>query len=188
MYPTWKPKDLKAITQLWQKTLEPYSYEEVELSLLEFFRSDVKGFAPLPGQLIRPIVEKRMSDQTVDEGKAWAMVREAIGNSGYDSVREFKKLPPVIQMAVGDPYVLFTWSQTDTEQMTVIQSQFLRSYRSAKEQAITQNATNGIIPEGVLALETDYDEEKLIEEIKTPMSDAEQKEILEWWEQQKEAQ
>lgn len=153
LYPLFTKDTTSEKIDLWTELLCDFTYEEIVLSFREYARTNLTGFPPMPANLIKPIVEKRMSDQAVDEGKAWAMVREAIGNSGYDSVREFKKLPPVIQRAVGDPYVLFTWSQMDSENMTVIQSQFLRAYRTAYSQAVSEVATTGRMPEKVKLIE-----------------------------------
>ena len=64
--------------------------------------------------------------------EAWSLVRKAIGNGNYGSVEEFEKLPPTIQKAVGSADMIKRWAMSDSNEVsTVIQSNFLRSYRTA---------------------------------------------------------
>ena len=69
-------------------------------------------------------------DQNISELEAWAVVRKAICRSGYYSQEEFDKLPPLVQKAVGKHENLREWALMEVETVgSVIQSQFLRSYR-----------------------------------------------------------
>ena len=63
--------------------------------------------------------------------EAWAVVRKALGRSGYYWEEEYAKLPKPVRKAVGHAYNLREWSQMETDTVeSVIQSQFLRSYRT----------------------------------------------------------
>lgn len=183
MYPNWNPKDLKAAVQIWNEALREYSYEEMHFSLMQFFKNDMKGFAPIPGQLIRPVAERKIFSQNPEEGKAWAMVREAIGNSGYNSREEFDKLPPLAQKAVGSAYVLYTWSQTDSDALGTVENQFMKTYRRLMEDAIAENAATGALPEKVIQIE-EKAAVPLIEE-KQEITDEHRLDLLAWWEELK---
>ena len=63
--------------------------------------------------------------------EAWALVSRAIRNGYYGAEKEFEKLPPLVQKAVGTPGQLRNWSQTDMESIeNVVQSNFMRTYRT----------------------------------------------------------
>lgn len=64
------------------------------------------------------------------EIEAWGIVRKAISNSSYESVKEFYKLPEDLQKLVGSPSQLKEWSMLDSTEITVIQSNFMRSYKA----------------------------------------------------------
>ena len=59
---------------------------------------------------------------------------KACSNGIYGYREEFDKLPPTLQKAVGTPQTLHDWAVVDSADFqTVIQSNFLRSYRAALE-------------------------------------------------------
>lgn len=68
--------------------------------------------------------------ETMSEGEAWSLVYKAICNSAYHAKEEFDKLPKECQKAVGNPTILREWAGLEiTEVNTVIQSNFMRSYK-----------------------------------------------------------
>lgn len=181
MFPTWNPPDKVATAKVWQMALEDYLYQDVELALKKFFKADVKGFPPVPGQLISLIVESRTSAEIPDESKAWSLVIEAIGDSCYHSTKCFAELPPLVQRAVGSAYVLQTWAMLDSENLEPVRANFLRSYRSLKEQAIRENANSGKMPEPVEKIEQKMDVSHLLEEKREEIPDEKRDELLRWY-------
>ena len=181
LYPTFTKDLTSEKIDLWTELLCDFTYEEILASFREYARTNITGFAPVPGQLIRPIAEKRINTVAPDEAEAWAMVREAIGNGIYHSMTEFKALPPLVQRAVGSASVIQTWAMEESESMEVIRSTFLRTYRAMRERAVTENGSMGAYPEPSKALEQRFDLAGLIEERKDGMSEQEKKELLEWW-------
>ena len=68
-------------------------------------------------------------DQT--ELAAWSLVRQAISNSAYHSEEEFRKLPPLVQKALGNPANLREMALMDMDTVnSVEQSHFIRAYRA----------------------------------------------------------
>ena len=97
-----------------------------------------RDFAPNCGQ-----IREKMYDLTnahvLDEQQAWALVSKACANGMYGYRREFEKLPPDVQRAVGRPEQLKSWAEMDVETVqSVVASNFMRSYRTmaAREREI----------------------------------------------------
>lgn len=134
-YPNYKPSDLSETIDIWQMVLSDYSYQQIATGLKAYILSDTSGFAPSVGQIVDKI--KTIEQPVVlNESEAWGMVSKAIRNGYYGAVEEFAKLPPLVQKAVGTPDNLRNWSQTNLESIeTVIQSNFLRSYRVEAQRA-----------------------------------------------------
>lgn len=67
------------------------------------------------------------------EMEAWGLVYRAICNSSYDSEKRFNELPETIQRLVGTPKQLREWATTENLNVSVIQSNFMRSYKVMAE-------------------------------------------------------
>lgn len=127
-YPNYRPADKTSAINSWTMTLEEYDKDRVALALKLYIQTDTSGFAPAPGQLIDKI-QMVSAPQELNEMEAWALVSKAIRNSGYNSVEEFHKLPPIIQKAVGLPEQLRTWALDEDYNETVVSSNFIKCYR-----------------------------------------------------------
>ena len=69
--------------------------------------------------------------EQMSELAAWALVRQAISNSSYHAEEEYRKLPPLIQKAIGNPANLREMASMDVQTVnSVEQSNFLRVYRA----------------------------------------------------------
>jgi len=113
---------------MWYSLLADLDYKVAAASLKNFMQTSTK--VPTPAD-IRNGAFQLTTKPGMSDAQAWAMVSKAISNSGYNSRQEFDKLPETIRRAVGSARQLEVWSQTDIQSVeTVIQSQFLRSYRS----------------------------------------------------------
>ena len=90
---------------------------------------------PTVGQIIEKIKSLSNPKGDMTEVEAWALVYKAICNSAYNSIEEFEKLPNVVKRAVGNADVLKSWSMLSLDEVnTVIQSNFMRSYKSSNTQ------------------------------------------------------
>lgn len=124
---------INALTMSWDAVFKDYSYKDVEQGLYIYMSTDTSGFPPQPGQIIDKIRMANTTEREVDALEAWVLVEKAISNSLYESVEEFKKLPPLCQKAVGRPEILREWAAMNTEQLqTVEQSHFIRAYDTVK--------------------------------------------------------
>ena len=94
------------------------------------------------------------------EAEVWAKLNKAVSNSAYNAREEFEKLPEDIRQLVGSPSQLHEWALIGrNEFQTVLQSNFLRSYR-AKQQ---QNRELGKLPADVRKLMSDMENPALEE-------------------------
>lgn len=134
-FPNYKPVDIDLTATTWADVLSEYTYEQVNAALKAYILSDNTGFAPSIGQIVEKI-HTLTRPQELNEMEAWSLVSKAIKNGYYGAEEEFSKLPPVIQKAVGHPSQLRAWAQTDNESIeNVVQSNFLRSYRTEVKRA-----------------------------------------------------
>lgn len=128
-YPNYKPNDISETVDVWHMMLEEYSYQEVSIALKAYILSDDSGFAPSIGKLVSKI-HTMTAPQELNEMEAWSLVSKAIRNSGYNSVEEFEKLPPLVQKAVGLPSQLRTWALDEDYNEQVAMSSFQRAYKA----------------------------------------------------------
>ena len=124
--------DLQTKVEAWYLILKDYDYILTQNAVLAFVTSDTEGFMPTLGQIIEKIKSLSNPKGDMTEVEAWALVYKAICNSAYNSVEEFDKLPDTVKRAVGNPDVLKSWAMLSLDEVnTVIQSNFMRSYKSA---------------------------------------------------------
>ena len=128
-YPNYKPNNISETVDVWQMMLSEYTYEQISVALKAYILSDTSGFAPSIGQLVGKI-QAITKPEELNEMEAWALVSKAIRNSGYNSVEEFAKLPPLVQKAVGLPDQLMTWALDENYNEQVVSSNFMRCYRT----------------------------------------------------------
>lgn len=128
-YPNYKPTNLSEIVDVWCMMLSDYTYDEVSIALKAYITSNTSGFAPAIGQLIA-MMQTITQEQELNEMEAWALVSKAIRNSGYNSVEEYAKLPPLVQKAVGLPNQLRSWALDGNFDEQVASSNFMRCYRA----------------------------------------------------------
>lgn len=134
-YPNYHPADLSSTVDAWTFMLEDYSYNQIAVALKAYITTDASGFAPSVGQLITKLSTITAGDEP-SELEAWAKVSKAIRNGINGAEEEFKKLPELVQKAVGTPSNLRQWAMTDTNSVeNVIQSNFLKTYRSVVKRA-----------------------------------------------------
>ena len=140
---------IKTKVTAWQLVLNDMPFEKAVEALIAFTANDTRGFPPVPGQIIA--AANRMDDQgdELSEMEAWDLVRRAAQNSGYQAQKEFERLPPLIRSIVHSSGQLRDWGMVDESTFnTVIQSNFLRSFRAKKSSF--QHWMN--VPEGIRAL------------------------------------
>lgn len=122
--------------KVWYSLLRDIDYQVLQSAIQKYMMS--KTFPPTIADIRAEAASFRVKayGEPMGELEAWALVRKAVGNSGYHNEEEFLKLPPLVQKAVGNPANLKEWALTDTDTVdSVIQSHFVRNYRAAVQRA-----------------------------------------------------
>lgn len=129
-YPTFKVEDMDAAVTMYCALFKDYTFEQMTKGLQRYIMTDTKGYAPSIGQIIDCMFVK---NDELNEMSAWGLVRKAISNSAYNSESEFNRLPEVVQKAIGSPSQLYMWATDEEFNESVVQSNFMRSFRVCQE-------------------------------------------------------
>lgn len=141
-YPNYKPQDKTVAVNVWSEMLADIPYEQVSMAVKAYIQSDKNGFAPSIGEVREKVKSIFAEEDELNETAAWSLVLKAIRRSTYYSDEEFAKLPPVIQRAVASPRQLREWAtleDVDGKTITVIQSNFQRTFRAEQQREREQN-------------------------------------------------
>ncbi len=126
------PAGMKMIVDMWAAACAGYTSDQMAAALQQFVMTDVKGYAPKPGQLTQ-FIHTTEDDKDLSDSQAWALVKKALSNSAYGAREEFAKLPELVQRAVGSEYVLHEMALMPLSDMAVEESHFRRTYRALLE-------------------------------------------------------
>ena len=117
---------------VWYELFKGDDYMAVQVAIQKYMSNN--EFPPTVAGIRKYLTQMTNAENEMTEGYAWSLVYKAICNSNYGAKEEFAKLPEVCQIAVGRPENLKEWAMLDTDSVgSVIQSQFLRSFRNAKK-------------------------------------------------------
>jgi len=136
-YKGMSDEENKNVLNLWA-TMFADDAPEVVANAVKALICNKKDFPP-DIATVKAYIGKITQPDEMTEQEAWAFILKAVTNSAYDSAKQFKALPPVLQRLVGSPRQLWEWSQIDADQLnTVIASNFMRSYkvRAASEREV----------------------------------------------------
>jgi hypothetical protein len=118
---------------VWYMLLAEYDYKDVSQAVKSYMSTE--KFPPVPADIIDKMHKVHEMPSEMSELEAWNKVYKAICNSSYHAQEEFDNLPPLIQRIVGSPNQLTEWGRCDIDQVnTVIQSNFMRSYKAKSGQ------------------------------------------------------
>ena len=128
--------DTEAAVNLWHQQFQDYDYKTVEQAVQALISTKIEGYPPTIGEVKEQIRKLFCADNVDDESQAWAKVSNATRNSSYYSEREFAKLPPLVQKAVGTAEQLRQWAGMDADVVeSVIASNFKKAYRAELQRA-----------------------------------------------------
>lgn len=152
-YPNWNPENLSDTIDIWATVLADESFEAIKFGLLNYIKSDTKGFAPSIGQ-IRNSANVVLSHDYDDTEEMIALVRKAVKNGSYGSQMEYDALPPMLQRAVGSPENIKAWALIDSQEFENVQlSHIRRSYRAIKENEKQKSRLKPIDSERLLEIQ-----------------------------------
>ena len=117
--------------ELWKRE---FAGENLELvyAAVRLYMKTPERFAPTIGQ-VREKMQHLTEGEEMPEQTAWALVSKACQNGLYGYKKEFEKLPPDVQRAVGAPEQLKAWAMMDADTVeSVVASNFMRNYKTQK--------------------------------------------------------
>lgn len=126
--------DATDILNLWSTMFAENDVKDVIKAVKAFMLTDTSGFPPTIGQININIC-KLSNCNKLTAIEAWHKISRACRNSAYHAEKEFNNLPDTLQELVGSPNQLKYWSMLPQDEFeTVVQSNFMRSYRNKLEQ------------------------------------------------------
>lgn len=159
-YSNWRPGvNEELMAQAWQADLEPYNAADINAAF-RIYRAQGNQFPPAQPMVLVALLDSA-ADNSMIEGQAWDMVYKAICNSSYGSEEQFAKLPEAVQKAVGSPGQLRQWAMDENFNANVVQSNFLRSYRTV----IERQKNEALFPQEVLARIKENDVRRINEKV-----------------------
>ena len=141
-YPNYKPPDKTVAVNVWAEMLSDIPYEKVSAAVKMYIQTDTSGFAPSVGDVRERVCDIFAKEDDLNETAAWSLVLKAIRRSTYYSEEEFSKLPPILQRSVSSPRQLKEWAtmeDVDGKTLTVIQSNFQRTFREEQRREHERN-------------------------------------------------
>lgn len=130
---SFKDANIDNVVNAWTAALSDMPYKAVEAGLMSFVRTDTKGFAPSPGQLIDQIHKAAVTEMS--PGEAWALYIKAVRNGTYGAEEEFAKLPALIQKTIGSPTALRDAATSEDYNHDVEKALFERKYTAELSRA-----------------------------------------------------
>lgn len=142
---TYFPRDNVLPTEnamrLWYSELKDIPYQLAHTALRKYVSTN--KFAPTIADIREQVAElNRRDEEEINETAAWSLVLKAIRRSTYYSEEEFVKLPATVQRAVASPKQLREWAtleDVDGKTLTVIQSNFQRTFRVEQQRERERN-------------------------------------------------
>lgn len=142
----WQPvKDQEAAYDLWASAFQSEPFELVNTAVMALIQTDLSDFRPTVAK-----VRRKMHDivfgRRITETEAWLCVKNSLPEAqewpetlkGAKSA--WNKLPEDVRKLV-TPKQLLDWNSVGVEQMdTIIQSNFMRSYRELRDSRYEKEA------------------------------------------------
>ena len=150
-YAKQSSEDLQGIVNLWAEMFADEPYQVVAMATKALIKTRPSSFPPGIGEINEKIMQITQPEE-MTEMEAWSVVRRAIHGASMDaSSRKFRdgvqdprtsaqvnfeRLPDLLKQVVNSPEQLAAWERLpDHEIDTVIQSNFMRSYRAKAKHA-----------------------------------------------------
>lgn len=142
---TYFPRDNVLPTEnamrLWYSELKDIPYQLAHTALRKYVSTN--KFAPTIADIREQVAELNdQNEEELNETAAWYLVLKAIRRSTYYAEEEFAKLPAAVQRAVASPKQLREWAtleDVDGKTLTVIQSNFQRTFRVEQQRERERN-------------------------------------------------
>lgn len=133
------PEDTEEYLNLWQSFFKDDDYTLVKMAVKSIIASDTREFAPNIGQVKNKMFELQPVKQ-IDVGSAWDKVLRSARCDRQLAKDEFKKLPIVVQQALGTENFLVELGYSDKESQKYFRKEF-----ESKLMEVLQNEKTDVI-------------------------------------------
>ena len=147
-YPNFKLTDPALAVDTWTMLLGDDDAQNIFDAFSVYAKTDTSGFAPTPGKL-HMMVAKR-TDPGMTDGEIISLLTFASRNATYGFEEEYKKLPPLLQKAVGSPTTIRGWGTLEQDQLTFAFNTIIKAYKDLQCQQIQEQARIGTAERKVL--------------------------------------
>ena len=155
----WQPvKDQDAAYDLWASAFRDDPFELVQTAVMALIQTDPGEFRPTIAK-VRRKMHDMVYGRNISETEAWLLVKNSLNEAqqGPETLRGAKsawqKLPEDIRKLV-TPKQLLDWNSVEAETLdTVIQSNFMRSYRDIRDRRYEKEAMSASLLRQVKAIE-----------------------------------
>lgn len=155
----WQPfKATKPAIDLWASAFESDPYELVRTAVMALIQTDPSDFRPTVAK-VRRKMHDMVYGRRMTETEAWLSVKNSLpeAQESPETLKGAKtawaKLPEDVQKLV-TPRQLLDWNSIEAEQMdTVIQSNFMRSYRELRDNRYEKEAMSSALLNRISAIQ-----------------------------------
>lgn len=148
--------DMESQLKVWSELFADDDLALVAVAVKALIATDTKGYPPHIGA-VKEQMRKLTALDEMSEAEAWARIRQAIRNSGYEAREEFAKLPPVLQKLVGSASQLHEWAMIDSDVLqSVVASNVQRGFRAIQSREREQAKLPGDVKKAVAAIASRY--------------------------------
>lgn len=145
-YRGMQPQQLNDAKQLWMYHFGNQDFNTVWAAVNRLIATRTETWPPTIGEVNEAIYQMQNPD-VLSPMDAWNLVRKAIPNCGYYSMREYEKLPPEVKAAVR-PEQMREWALDEHFNEGVASSNFMKNYREMQSRA----KVDRMIPDNVRQL------------------------------------
>ena len=132
-------QDAQTMISLWCRLFADDDYATVSRAVDALITTREAGWTPSIGEVKSEIAKIKPADFP-SEDEAWLMANKACKDGYYHSEREFAKLPPIVQEAVGSPNQLKEWAMmSEDEVRDRVSVRFKKAYRAILETRVRES-------------------------------------------------
>ena len=120
---------------MWYQLLKDFPYDLVSSATQAYMMSEIAP--PYPASICRKVAEITTPDEErISESEAWSMVEIAARNGLRGSQKEYDRLPPLVQKAVGSASRIYELAIGTSKDLSFEKGIFLKNYRALIDKSL----------------------------------------------------
>ena len=135
--------DTKVYLNLWRKSFENYSYNEVARAINRIIQTDTSNFAPSIGR-VKDELNKKFKESVMPSEEAWSIVLNKASCNPIKARANFESLPGNIKKAVTHPKFLESLGYANANNRGTFKRDFVKNYNDIIENDYQEMNANAI--------------------------------------------